>query len=288
MEARHLRYALALAEHGHFGRAAASLGIAQPPLSKQIADLEREVGALLFRRTGRGVFPTAAGEALLARARTVIAELDAVQGDVGRAARGESGELRLGFVASALIDLLPALLGRFGAERPRVRLRLEERSTAECVAAITKGALDVIVTRGAPQGLGAEQLRSIIVGQDDLVALVSRNHPLAGTGALARERLRGLTLITAPSEEEPVSATTLPNLQPGRIIYARDVHTIAGLAACGVGIGLAPVCVRRVIRPDVRVLDIEPRISLPPLVLSFHGDGDHSPVLDAFLSIVRT
>ncbi|MFI6520396.1 LysR family transcriptional regulator [Spirillospora sp. NPDC050679] len=286
MEARHLRYALALAEHGHFGRAAAALGIAQPPLSRQIADLERELGVLLFRRTGRGVFPTAAGEELLVRARAVVAGLDAIGGQVARAARGESGELRMGFVASALIDLLPHVLGRFGAQRPRVRLRLEERSSAGCCAAMAEGALDVIVTRGAPSGAGSERLRSIIVGHDRLVALVCRGHPLAGTGPLPAERLRGLALITAPSDEEPATAAVLPKLQPGRVVHARDMHTISGLVACGVGIGLAPACIRKVIRPDVRVRDIDPAVDLPPLVLSFR-DGDPSPVLEAFLSIIR-
>ena len=72
MELRHLRYALALAEHQHFGRAAEAVGIAQPPLSKQIAALEREVGTALFDRTPRGVYPTPAGEAFLARARRVL------------------------------------------------------------------------------------------------------------------------------------------------------------------------------------------------------------------------
>lgn len=91
MEARHLRYAVALAEHAHFGRAATALGIAQPPLSKQIAALEREVGARLFDRTRRGVFPTAAGTAFLVRARAALAEIGAASVDAARAARGESG-----------------------------------------------------------------------------------------------------------------------------------------------------------------------------------------------------
>lgn len=261
------------------------MGIAQPPLSKQIADLEREVGAQLFHRTGHGVFPTAAGEALLARARTIVAEIEAIDGDVGRAARGESGELRLGFVGSALIDLLPAVLGRFGAERPRVRLRLQERSSAGCAAALAGGAFDTIVTRGAPHGLGVERMRSVVVGHDRLAALVPGDHPLAGTDPLTIDRLRGLTLITASPDEEPATAVTLPRLQAGRIIHAHDVHTIAGLVACGVGIGLGPSGVRKVIRPDVRVHDIEPAVSLPPLMLSFRDD-DPSPVLSAFLSVV--
>ncbi|MCP2342431.1 LysR family transcriptional regulator [Actinomadura rupiterrae] len=286
MEARHLRYALALAEHAHFGRAAAALGIAQPPLSRQIADLERELGTPLFRRTGHGVFPTAAGEALLARARAVVAELEAIGGDVGRAARGESGELRLAFVGSALADLLPTVLTRFGTERPRVRLRLQERSSAGCAVALADGAVDAIVTRGAPRGPGAERTRSVVVGHDRLVALVPRGHPLAGAGPLRRDRLRGQTLITAPPDEEPATADTMPAFKAGRIVHAHDVHTIAGLVACGVGLGLGPSCVRRVIRSDVLVRELDPPAELPPLVLSHRDDDPPSPVLEAFLSVL--
>src|SRR5919201_4738816 len=120
METRHLRYALALAEHQHFGRAAASLGIAQPPLSTQIAALEREIGERLFDRTSRGVFPTAAGDAFLARARTALAEMSLARIDAGRAARGETGRLRIGFTGSALLDPLPGVLGRFRRTHPAV------------------------------------------------------------------------------------------------------------------------------------------------------------------------
>ncbi|GFE18684.1 hypothetical protein Sgleb_67310 [Streptomyces glebosus] len=111
MEARHLRYALAVAEHQHFGRAAAALGIAQPPLSRQIADLEREVGERLFDRTPGGVFPTAAGTAFLTPARRALCEMSAAAVEAGRAARGETGRLRLGFIGSGVgADLGPSCM----------------------------------------------------------------------------------------------------------------------------------------------------------------------------------
>src|ERR1700747_429571 len=127
MDVRQLRYALALAEHQHFGRAAAAVGIAQPPLSKAIAQLEREVGARLFDRTRQGVFPTAAGAALLAGARGVAQELPGPAREPQRAARGETGSLRIGFNSSALLSMLPPVLRRFRVEHPEVRLQLQER-----------------------------------------------------------------------------------------------------------------------------------------------------------------
>jgi len=295
VEARHLRYALALADHQHFGRAAASLGIAQPPLSQQIAALERELDARLFDRTARGVFPTAAGEAFLARARRALAEMSAAVSDTGRAARGETGGLRLGFIGSALLELLPSLLGRFVRERPEVRLGLHEMSTCRSAAALLGGELDISIGRGAPRGAGAEDLVSVTVGRDHLVAVVGAAHPLAGQPKVAVEQLRGQHLIVAPADEEPVVAGWLDALlddgagaavPDGGVTDARDVHTIIGLASCGVGVGLGPACLRVAARPGTWVCEVSPRVELPDLVMSFRA-RDRSPVLAAFLDTAR-
>ncbi|RKE23523.1 LysR family transcriptional regulator [Streptomyces sp. TLI_171] len=292
MEARHLRYAVALAEHEHFGRAAAHLGIAQPPLSKQIADLEREVGTRLFDRTRQGVFPTAAGEAFLARARRALDEIAAAAVDAGRAARGETGRLRLGFIASALLDPLPGVLSRFGRERPDVRLELHEMATSRSSSALIAGELDVALTLGPPRGAGAERLVSVPIGCDHVIAVVSTSHPYAGQRSVRADQLRQQPLIVSAGGDEPAVVAGLRTLlgadSPalGSATVARDVHTIIGLAASGVGVGLGPSRMRAVPRPGVRFCDVTPRTPLPDLVLSFAG-RDHSPVLHAFLDTVR-
>ncbi|MBV7251974.1 LysR family transcriptional regulator [Streptomyces albidoflavus] len=292
MEARHLRYAVALAEHAHFGRAATALGIAQPPLSKQIAALEREVGARLFDRTRRGVFPTAAGAAFLVRARAALAEIGAASVDAARAARGESGRLRLGFIASALLDPLPGVLRRFSRERPGVRLELHEMASSRSSAALAGGELDVAVTLGRPRGIGAERLVSVPVGHDHLVAVVGSGHPYAGLRSVAVAQLLHQPLILASGEDEPAVAAGLRDLlgegSPAlaSATVARDVHTVMGLAACGVGVGLGPSRMLAAPRPGTWFCEVTPRTPLPDLVLSFSPE-DRSPVLDAFLDVVR-
>ncbi|MER8001901.1 LysR substrate-binding domain-containing protein [Streptomyces sp. NPDC095613] len=292
MEARHLRYALALAEHQHFGRAAAALGIAQPPLSKQIADLEGEVGARLFDRTRRGVFPTAAGEAFLDRARRALTEMAAAVTDAGRAARGETGRLRLGFIASALLGPLPAVLSRFGRDRPEVRLELHEMGTSRSTAALIAGELDVAVGLGRPRGPGAEKLVSVTIGRDDLVAVVGTAHPYAGLPSVSVEQLRRQQLIVAPGEDEPTTIAGLRALfgEDSAALHgatvARDVHTIIGLAVSGAGVGLGPSRMTSVPRKGAWFCQVTPRTGLPDLVLSFAED-DGSPVLTAFLAVLR-
>ncbi|MFD7665855.1 LysR family transcriptional regulator [Streptomyces sp. NPDC059788] len=292
MEARHLRYALALAEHAHFGRAAAALGIAQPPLSKQIADLEREVGARLFDRTRQGVFPTAAGEAFLARARRALDEIMAATVDAGRAARGETGRLRLGFIASALLEPLPAVLSRFGRERPDVRLELHEMATSRSTAALVAGELDVAVTLGHPRGAGVENLVSVTIGHDHLTAVVSTAHPYAGRPSVSVDQLRQQPLIVASGADEPTTIAGLRALLGkdstalGGATVARDIHTIIGLAASGIGVGLGPSRMLSAPRPGTWFCGVTPRTPLPDLVLSFAA-REQSPVLSAFLDVIR-
>ncbi|APU15513.1 MULTISPECIES: LysR family transcriptional regulator [Actinoalloteichus] len=293
MEARHLRYAVALAEHQHFGRAAAAIGIAQPPLSKQIAALEQEVGARLFDRTSHGVFPTAAGEAFLVRAHRALAEMSAAAIDSGRAARGETGRLRIGFVASALLEPLPVVLVRFGRERPDVRLSLHEMATSRSTAALVSGELDVAIGLGAPRGAGAEGLVQVTLGHDHLVAAVARSHPYAGQQTIGLDQLRQQHLIISSGEDEPGVIGMLRTLfgADSRALegatVARDVHTIAGLAACGVGVGLGPSRMRLITRTDLWVCAVAPRTLLPELTLAFRA-ADDSPVLAAFLDAIRS
>lgn len=291
VEARHLRYAIALAEYRHFGQAAQAIGIAQPPLSKQIAALESELGTRLFDRTPRGVFPTAAGEAFLRRARRSLTEMTAAASDASRAARGETGQLRIGFIGSALLEFLPSVLNGFAADHPDVRLGLHEMSTGRSAAALRAGELDVSVGRGAPRGVGAEGLTSVTIGRDDLVAVVGAAHPFAGQHTIGFEQLRGVPLIVAPRDDEPATITGIQTLLGSltstmvQTTEARDVHTIIGLASCGVGVGLGPGCMRSAGRRGVWFCDVTPRVELPELVLSYRR-ADTSPVLAAFLDTI--
>src|SRR5918998_2446596 len=172
MELRHLRYFVAVAEELNFGRAAARLHIAQPPLSRQIRDLEREVGAPLFERVPRGVELTPAGKAFLPEARLTLAQAERAQRTAERAARGETGRLRVGFVEAATYSgILPDVLGFFRMHLPNIGLSLFELTSPQQDEALREGRIDLGLLHLAPVD-AAQWLRVERVYVDPLVAAV--------------------------------------------------------------------------------------------------------------------
>src|SRR5512134_85731 len=129
MELRHLRYFVTVAEELHFGRAARRLHLSQPPLSMQIKSLEQQIGTPLLLRTQRRVELTAAGEAFLREAREILGRVGSATEAARRAARGETGELAVGFVSIADYSILPPALREFRLRNPGIRLVLREATT---------------------------------------------------------------------------------------------------------------------------------------------------------------
>jgi DNA-binding transcriptional LysR family regulator len=143
IELRHLRYFVTLAEELHFGRAAARLGIAQPPLSQQIQRLELVLGTRLFERTSRKVQLTDAGQALLVEARRVLMAAETAVEAARRAGRGESGELRVAFAATVMFLDLPRIIREFRSRFPAVHLDLREMPTGPQLTALRQGDIDI-------------------------------------------------------------------------------------------------------------------------------------------------
>ena len=154
VDLRLLRYFLAVAEESHLTKAAARLGIRQPPLSQQIRVLEQELGVTLFHRLPRGMELTESGRALLDDARNIVALVDQAVEGVRRVSQGEAGRLTVGFTGSAAFHpFVPSVIRRFRETAPNVRLVLEESSTGELMEAVGAGRVDVAFIRG-PYGLG--------------------------------------------------------------------------------------------------------------------------------------
>src|SRR5690242_816330 len=188
MELRHLRYFVAIAEERSFTRAAERLWVAQPGLSTQIRRLEAELGLKLFERHTRGVDLTPAGELFLERARAALAAADAA-GATGRELQdGLIGSLRLGIASEARWSAAADVLQRFSHERPSVEVTVVEAYGGALWRDLRDGRLDALV---APASHASPDLRSLELGSEPWVLLISTAHPLAGIGPVAAEDLDG-------------------------------------------------------------------------------------------------
>jgi len=292
MELRHLRYFVAVAEELHFGRAAARLRIAQPPLSRQIRDLERELGTPLFERVARGVELTPAGEAFLPEARLTLAQAERAQRTAQRAARGETGRLRVGFVEAATYSgVLPDVLGFFRMHLPNIGVSLFEMDAPEQAVAFRDGRIDLGILHSPPPD--AERwLRVEPVYTDPLVAAVQHGHRLAARarialGDLADEpfalfpRTAGLALY-----DDIIARCRSAGFSPRVVQEAVGWHTLAALVGAGVGVSFVPRSLTRVERPDVVYRPVRD-LSVEMTISAVWKKGERSPVRDRFVTALR-
>jgi len=152
MELRRLRYFVAVAEELHFGRAAERLEMAQPPLSRQIAQLERDLGVKLFDRSRAQIRLTAAGDVLLERSRQILDQIDSAFREVNRIGQGSAGRLRVAFVGSASHGVLPTIIKSYRSHYPDVDLALSAMNNADLERALVQREIDIAVARPRLRG----------------------------------------------------------------------------------------------------------------------------------------
>lgn len=244
MELRQLRYFVAVAEELHFRRAAARLHISQPPLSQQIAALEHELGVRLLERTRRRVELTPAGEAFLRDARATLAELDVAVSTARAIDAGQQGVLRVGFVGSALLSIVPATVQQFRRTRPGVEIELRERSTVEQLRAVGTGLVDVGLVR--PPIETDESLHTEVVLRERTVAAIPEGHELARLRRVPLRRLAAEPLVLFPRRQAPgyhdllIGRLAATGTTPHVVQYAPEMMTIIGLVAAGIGVSPVP------------------------------------------------
>ena len=288
MELRHLRYFVTVAEELHFGRAAARLFIAQPPLSQQIQQLERELGVALFARTSRRVQLTPEGAAFLVEARQILASVEAAGAAAKRAARGETGWLGIGFAASATYELLPAVLHDFRAAFPEVVLSLQELNAAEQASALREKVIHVGFAR--PYAPLPEAVVNGVQQEPFLVAL-PETHRSAMLNSLALAALADEPFISFPELPKPSYAEVVrlacegAGFTPHVVQEVREMQTALSLVAAGFGVALLPASVRHLHRDGVRYRPLEEPAPRTELTVMSRLD-DPSPTLQNFLEIV--
>ena len=288
-ELRHLRYFVAVAEELHFGRAARRLGIAQPPLSQQIRQLELRLGVSLFIRTSRQVALTPAGEALLRGARRVLAEMGLATAAARRAATGETDALRVGYTDSAALSVLPSAIRRFRETLPSVHLDLVEGSTAAQIDAVTRDLVDLAVVRGP---VAQPALRTEVVLRESFLVALPESHPLGGFAEIELRALAGEPMVLFPRHLAPEFHDTIialcraASFTPLIGYEGAEYQTILSLVAARLGVSLVPRSVgnlqRRgeVYRP---IPDAPPRAE----IAAVYRDENWSRSRDVMLTALR-
>ncbi|MCB1897124.1 MAG: LysR family transcriptional regulator [Zoogloeaceae bacterium] len=240
---RQLRYFIALADTLHFGRAAARLHISQPPLSRQIAALEDELGVALFKRTSRQVEMTAAGRHFHDQAVRIIEALNTAVRSTQATERGERGVLRVGFTMSAAWGVLPPLVKTYGSAYPDTDVQLSEVLPRELNDALISGKADVGIAFPWQRPPGLEYLP---IHAEPLCAVLPAGHPLAQAqeiqiGELANEPFITFPAATAPALHELVIGSCREQgFEPHIRLETHLQQTIVNLVAEGLGVSLVP------------------------------------------------
>ena len=292
MELRHLRYFVAVAEELHFGRAAERLRIAQPPLSRQIKDLEREVGTPLFERVPRGVELTPAGQAFLPEARLTLAQAERAQRTAQRAALGETGRLRVGFVEAATHSgILPDVLGFFRVHLPAIGLSLLELDPLRQAEAFRDGRIDLGILQGSMME-SARWLREEGIYSEPIVLAVPGDHRLAGRARFTLAHLAEEAFVLFPRQTDPVLFDEIvarcrkAGFSPRVVQEANGWHTLASLVSAGVGIGFVPKSLTA-FQPHGVVYRTVPDLSVQVTLSAVWRAGEKSPVRERFVTALR-
>lgn len=280
MELRHLRYFVAVATERNFTRAAERLGIAQPPLSRQIRELEDMHGVQLFDRNSRPISLTAAGRLLLDHAERVLGSVAQLENALGRFKSGGRGQYRFGFVGSTIYGPIPGLIRRFREAAPSLEIELVEMNTISQIAALKEGRIDA--------GLGRltfedPAIQRHVVAHEDLVAAVAVGHRLASAiGLVSLADLEKEPLILYPSEPRPSYADQVLSifhdygLHPQDIREVRELQTALGLVSAEAGISLVPSSIQRLRRDDIVYRRIAEPGAVSPIILSWRQHDSSS------------
>jgi DNA-binding transcriptional LysR family regulator len=287
MELRHLQYFVAVAEELHFARAAQRLNIAQPPLSKQIRQLEQELGVQLLERTTRSVSLTSAGKVFLDEARRALWQVERAATLTRQAQRGEVGELLVGFITSAGYDILPSILQVYHARYPQVDIKPYHMTAAEQFEALEERRLHVGFVRPP---LTSDDLELEVLRREPVILALPEGHPLATRASIPRSALATEAFIVAPSGRPSTGERQMrlfedESFRPRVVQEAPDILTILGLVAAGIGVAVVPATARKL---RSRAIVYRPIVGAPMSITALAWRRDEKcPALQGFLEVSR-
>ena len=292
MELRHLRYFVAVAGQENVSRAAVKLHVSQPGLSRQIHDLECEIGFPLFARTAKSIQLTEAGKTFLTEARGVLAQVDAAVKKARHVHSQERGEIHVGYAPSLTVQILPAALRTFQAAFPRTRVALHDLSSEEMLAQLRAGKLQVALTvrppRAALRGLEFAQL-----ARYPLAVAVAPRHPLAKVKSLtlaqvAREPLIGYSAAEYPEYHASLKKLFAPLGRRPQLLEEHDgVTSIITAVESGRGFALVPSCFACMAGPRLQIIPLAKPGELIP-VGAIWDPKKKTEIVEKFIAAARS
>lgn len=267
MELRHLRYFIAVAEQENVSRAALKLHVSQPGISRQIHDLEEEIGFQLFERSPKSLRLTDAGRKFLDEARAVLQRAEEAITNARAVAGTGGGEIHVGYAPSLTIQILPRALRAFQAKFPGMRVALHDLSTEEMLSGLRAGKLQVtLMVRPPPKMLRGLQFREL--ARYPVCAALAPKHPLAKSKAVGLEQLAGEPLIAYSRKDYPEYHDILDELFAGirkpRVAEEHDgITSIIAAVESGRGFALVPKCVQFMAGSRVKLVPLDPQ---PPSI----------------------
>lgn len=291
MELRHLRYFAAIAHAQNFTRAAEQMLVAQPAISKQMADLEREIGTPLFIRTPRGVSLTAAGTRFYQDAKLILRIADESVESARRAARGETGNVSIGFFSSPTAKFLSSLVYKYKTMYPAVHMQLLELNPQKLLSGLLDASLDLVFNRPVetPEG---HLLGKMDLFREQFKVVLPEAHPLSRKTYINVQEIKDENLVLLARNEAPGIFDQITSFcfdhgfSPTVSATAGLMSTVLTLVASGLGIGIVPETVQNIDCHGLLFISMRPKI--PHLTLECQWlEPLHNPTARAFIELLR-
>jgi DNA-binding transcriptional LysR family regulator len=290
MELRHLRYFVAVAEDLNFTRAAVKLRLAQPSLTRQIHNLEEEIGVRLLSRSKSHVALTEEGRSFLVDARRILALAAESILSVQRLSRGETGQLNIAYLSNFDFELLPETLAAFRQTFPHIALNLFDMAPAEQVRALEARKIDLGFV-GLPPPVGSRELQSQIIARHRTVAVLSAGHPLARKRQVKLGELKtmffvGLSEKTHPGFRDWLNETCRSTGFTPRVLQDAELEpALMTFVAQGLGVSLAREHIKKAPHPGVALRPLAPPVRID-YCIAWNRAND-SKALHQYIEIVK-
>jgi DNA-binding transcriptional LysR family regulator len=289
MELRHLRYFVAVAETLHFRHAAELVHVAQPAVSQQIRQLEEEIGVTLFVRTHHKVQLTPAGKAFYEKAQAILSQTSLAVAEARRVEHGEAGTIRIGFISTAAISVLPEVMKNLKDQVPLAEIELRELAPGEQIDNLYREQLDLGFVHAK---LTEEILETLTVQRERLILALPQAYALEGSPRVDLREIASLTAIMPARHtssglyEQVMTAYQMAGVVPERIHYTRLLQTALLLVGAGIGVSVIPESFRSIQVKGVvyRRLRVEP--PLCELTAAWRRDNE-SLLLKRFVQELR-